>query len=270
METSPGGPLLATALDGDDEVPHLSLDDPGPSEERQLSHVVRVQLDDEDEEDATPRPTPISISIQLPLSDDALLCLVSTRWTNTIPEKTQPIGHDVEQAIVNENFPDPDLLPLPEFDPRSSIVEVMRTSTNDSEDEPTKIEPRPSSQMPTPPASPPSLYPALLSQRKAGKSLPPSPMTGPRNLIVAIDVKSRSKSASPHALQLALPADVPEEKHDNPMQGVSVPCPTLLTAESTENPLSGHAENDAEETSKQSMELGEIGSTTKHRVAIPR
>jgi hypothetical protein len=58
------------------EVSHLSLDD-GPSEERQLSHVVRGQLGDEDEEDATPKPTPIFIAIQLPVSDDGRL---STRY----------------------------------------------------------------------------------------------------------------------------------------------------------------------------------------------
>jgi len=237
METTPGGSLLATVLDADDEVPHLSLDDPNPAEELRLSHVVRGQLDDEDEEDATPRPTPVSIDIQLPASDDGNSLLDVARCG--VLENTLPIGQDDEQAVVNENFPDPDLLPLPEFNPPSGIIEVVGSSANHSQDERLKFEPRPSSQMLTPPASPPSLSPALLNQRKAGKSLPPSPVNGPKNLSVAGDV-TRGRSRSPRALQIALPADEPKEEHSD-----SIPVPS--PAKSIEDLPSAKAEKYAED-----------------------
>jgi len=274
METSPGGSLLATSLDADDEVPHLSLDDPSPAEELRLSHIVRGQLDDEDEEDATPRPTPVSIDIQLPASDDGnpLPGTINTDMARyDIPGNTLPIGHDDEQAVVTENFPDPDLLPLPEFNSPSSIVEVMEPSINHSEDEQLKFEPRLSPQMLTPPASPPSLSPALLNQRKAGKSLPPSPMNGPKNLSVASDV-TRGRSRSPHVLL----SDERKEEHGDSIQDsdLPIPCP----AKSTEDLPSAKAEEDAETMELDEMEeneetslpgsLSEVSSTSPLATSI--
>jgi hypothetical protein len=215
---------MATVLDGD-EVPHLSLDGFPPAEEVQPPRVVRGQFDDEGEEDATPRPTPASINAQLPgLNDDASLSVNSGQDdTNTMicDSPIQPFGCDVEKAVVDEKYPDPDLLPLPGLDLSSSIVEMVRIPANNSGDEP-----QPSSQMPTPPASPPMLFSA---QRKLGKPLPSS-----------------------HPPPIAC-----EEANDNLIQDIFVPSPILLTTDSGTNLLAEQVEKALEETSKHTMELEE-------------
>ena len=253
VDITSGGSLSATVLNGevaDDEVPHLSLDDPNPAEELRLSRVLRGHLDDED---ATPRPTPMSTNILLPDSNSGAslpAILIEDKTNNmvcNISEGSQPAECTGEQALVVENHPDPDLLPLPEF---LSSVEVMRMTQN-PEDELFKMKPRSSSQMPTPPASPPLLSAALIT--KVGKSLPPSPMIGPKDLGILsdVDVWKSPRSSSP-PLQIPLPAVALEDKLSNLIQDVAALRLALPTDEFIENRQEGE---EVEITSKTAMEL---------------
>lgn len=242
IESSLGGSLLATLLHGeagDDEVPHLSLDDPEPTELR-ISHAVQGQPSEEDEEDTTPKPTPVSFAIQLPGSDDG----VSLR-----AGKTGVIALDIEpleQAIVDH--PDPDLLPLPIFNLPPATV--LPASNKDSTGDPVKIELHPLSQTPTPPASPPP--PTLRHQRNMGKPFP-SPKTEPTNLKFTEVMRNRSRSSSPRALRIALPAVASAENHT--VQDVPAPDPTSVGSESMSP---GQAKQDVEEISEKAEEEGEI------------
>lgn len=222
METSPGGSLLPTVLDeesADDEVPALDLDD--------LGMKLVVQEQDEDEEDVTPRPTPASVNDQLPVSNEDSLVptiLVENRGDDLTENNLEDVTSETEGC------PDPGLLPLPEL-LLSSVETLLNT---DVECKSTNAVQLPS-QIPTPPASPPSTSPIRLSPtspnpRKAGKSLPASPRSLAKNLNVATEtmkVGFKSRTTSPCSATDPLPIEV-EEKNG---QLTPVPREPLRAAE---------------------------------------
>ncbi len=220
METSPGGSLLPTVLDGesaDEEVPVLDLD----LDDLGITETLITQEQGEEEED-TPRPTPASVNTQLPVLDDVPAIFVGD-------DSTENNSEDV--ILQNEACPDPDLLPLPELLLSSSwaigVSESVECKLTDSGLQP-------SSQIPTPPASPPSTSPIRLSPAspnptRAGKSLPASPRSGLK--IVAGEttkVGSKSRPTSPYPALDPLPLIEAEEKNG---QMTPVPRKPLRAAE---------------------------------------
>jgi len=231
VKTSLGGSLFPTLLEGDaadEQVPELNLDDLLVEEPLPPIEVVQENVDEEG--DATPRPTPASDIIPLPTVDETSvpIIIVGDNSLLNIADGQGVLGTtgDEPKEFQADAYPDPDLLPLPEFSlsfVTSDLVEEIHRSTDTFDREQIRIVPRPSSQMPTPPASPPSISPIRLSPvspnlKKLASSLPSSPRSQTNHLGVsgsATKVRSLSRPTSPLPASVTLPSVEQGDKNDN-------------------------------------------------------
>ncbi|KAF9530507.1 hypothetical protein CPB83DRAFT_905159 [Crepidotus variabilis] len=172
VEKSPGGSLLPTALNdqvSDEEVPELNLESGCATESED------VMYEEEAEDDATPKATPTSENIDL------------------LPEvETMPASIELPLDVVDAQsaeYPDPDLLPLPEFILNKEYYQEREAI------------PLPRLQMPTPPASPPSMSPIRLSLISNSTSV--SPQT--TKALTPVEVKPNSTIIARPAVTVSPP-----------------------------------------------------------------
>ena len=293
VETSLGGSLFPTLLEGDaadEQVPEFNLDNL-PVEE--LLPPLEVVQENVDEGDVTPRPTPASDIIPLPTVDEISVPVIIVGGNSllNIVDKQAILETTGDESQTNA-YPDPDLLPLPEFHSSfvpSKLVGEIHESIDSFDPEQLRIVPQPSSQMPTPPASPPSISPIRLSPvssnlKKLASSLPSSPRSRTNHLGVggSTKVRSLSRPTSPLPTSAILPSVEQEDRNENSTPVALVPKQPLWDVESSDginleletkrNPLQSHEEAmetmeiDGDEANKEIeafiMSSGEVKSNT--------
>ncbi|PPQ69154.1 hypothetical protein CVT25_004535 [Psilocybe cyanescens] len=174
LEKSPSASLFATELADEEEggMPALDLGDvlEKPESQQALSKTNEHASSDE-EEDLTPKPTPASLELELPALSSGGVSAVHTPSIN-LQEDSYADG----ESLDSEDYPDPELLPLPES-PLLLAIDIPDPETPSlafEKDEP--VEKAVPSQTPTPPASPPPISPLRVVNNSNGlESLHPSP-----------------------------------------------------------------------------------------------
>ncbi|KAH9481361.1 hypothetical protein JR316_0005886 [Psilocybe cubensis] len=149
LEKSPGASLLPTELTEEDEeeMPSLTLSDDleNPTPDHVDFNLSEHILLDE-EQDLTPKPTPSSLELALP-------------------------AMPAEGVMLSEDYPDPELLPLPES-PLLLTIDIPDPETPSlafEKDEP--VERAMPCQTPTPPASPPPISPLRFVNSSNGSNV---------------------------------------------------------------------------------------------------